>query len=85
MNVIKRSGEEVVFNAEKIENAVRKANAATVESAQVDEEQIKAITQRVIDECNKMKRALAVEEIQDMVETEIMAERAFQLAHNYIT
>ncbi len=85
LNVIKRSGEEVIFDAAKIENAVRKANAATVETGQVSEEQIREITKRVIEHCSSLKRALAVEEIQDMVETEIMAERAFQLAHNYIT
>ena len=85
LNVIKRSGEEVVFDSAKIENAVRKANAATVETGQVTEEQIREITRRVIEHCSSLQRALSVEEIQDMVETEIMAERAFQLAHNYIT
>ena len=85
LNVIKRSGEEVVFDSAKIENAVRKANAATVETGQVTEEQIRDITRRVIEHCSSLQRALSVEEIQDMVETEIMAERAFQLAHNYIT
>ncbi len=85
MNVIKRSGEEVTFDASKIENAVRKANAATVETSQISEEQIRLITDRVVEACEKLKRSLAVEEIQDMVETEVMAEKAFQLAHNYIT
>ena len=85
MIVIKRSGEEVEFDASKIENAVRKANEATIETGQISEEQIRMISQRVVDACRKLKRSLSVEEIQDMVETEVMAERAFQLAHNYIT
>ena len=33
MNVIKRSGEEVVFDASKIENAIKKANKATTHKA----------------------------------------------------
>ena len=37
MNVIKRSGEEVVFDSSKIENAVKKANAATDPSNRVDD------------------------------------------------
>ena len=85
MRVIKRSGEEVLFDAEKIENAVRKANTATVENARVTEEKIKEITANVVSRCEKVKRALSVEEIQDMVEQEIMAQDAYQLAHNYIT
>lgn len=85
MRVIKRSGEEVLFDAEKIENAVRKANAATIETARITEEKIKEITANVVGRCEKVKRALSVEEIQDMVEHEIMAQDAYQLAHNYIT
>ena len=85
MNVIKRSGEEVAFDASKIENAVRKANAATVQNAEMTDQQIQEITKRVVDRCQKISRAVSVEEIQDMVETEIMAEKAYQVAHNYIT
>lgn len=85
MKVIKRSGEEVLFNAEKIENAVRKANAATLETARISEEEIKNITARVTDQCKRVKHALSVEEIQDMVEKEVMAQGAFAMAHNYIT
>lgn len=85
MNVIKRSGEEVAFDASKIENAVRKANAATVQNAEMTDQQIRDITARVVKRCQQVTRAVSVEEIQDMVETEIMAEKAYQVAHNYIT
>ena len=85
MIVIKRSGEEVTFDSSKIENAVRKANAATIETDRMDEETIQIITRTVTDQCSEFSRAVSVEEIQDMVETAIMAERAFQVAHNYIT
>ncbi len=85
MNVIKRSGEEVFFNADKIRNAVKKANAATVDERRMNDAQIDAITDRVTVLCNQMERAVAVEEIQDLVEEAIMQERAYQVAHNYIT
>ncbi len=85
MNVIKRSGEEVVFNSEKIENAVRKANAATDPTYQTDDDEIHRITGIVVNKCKALKRSVSVEEIQDMVENELMASRIYQVAHNYIT
>ena len=85
MNVIKRSGEEVIFDSSKIENAVKKANIATEETKRVSEEKIKEITDKVVEKCNTLNRAVAVEEIQDMVEIELMRAQVFQVAHNYIT
>lgn len=85
MNVIKRSGEEVFFNADKIRNAVKKANAATVNDRRMSDAQIDVITDRVCERCDRMERAVAVEEIQDLVEEAIMQEGAYQVAHNYIT
>ncbi|MBP3890913.1 MAG: anaerobic ribonucleoside-triphosphate reductase [Solobacterium sp.] len=85
MNVIKRSGEEVTFDASKIENAVRKANKATEMDRQLNEEQIEKIVKNVVEKCEELKRATSVEEIQDMVENEIMIEQGFAVARNYIT
>jgi ribonucleoside-triphosphate reductase len=85
MNVIKRSGEEVEFHAEKIAEAVRKASDATAAGKQMSAEQIQAVTAAVAAKCEALNRAVAVEEIQDMVETEIMAAKAYAVAHNYIT
>ena len=85
MQVIKRSGEEVIFNISKIENAIRKANNATQPDKRISEEQILKIADTVMDECLEIRRAVAVEEIQDLVENELMREKAFALAHNYIT
>lgn len=84
MNVIKRSGEEVSFDITKIENAIRKANKATSHS-QMSEAQILKIAKDVANRCDEMKRSVSVEEIQDMVETEIMRAKYFAVAHNYIT
>lgn len=85
MNVIKRSGEEVVFNAGKIEVALTKANEATIISKRISLDEIKEIVKSVVDQCNALKRSVSVEEIQDMVENALMRDNAFTVAHNYIT
>ena len=85
MNVIKRSGEEVSFDADKILLAIEKANQATQENRQISEDKITEITNRVIQKCNEIARSISVEEIQDLVENELMAEGAYTVAHNYIT
>lgn len=84
MKVIKRSGEEVTFDVQKIENAIRKANKATSHS-QMSEATILRISKSVEGQCESMNRSPSVEEIQDMVETAIMKEQYFAVAHNYIT
>ncbi len=85
MNIIKRSGQEVIFNAIKIEDAVIKANGTVQESDQLTREQIKSVVESVTQLCASMKRSPSVEEIQDMVEEEIMKQRAYKVATNYIT
>ena len=85
MNVIKRSGEEVSFNANKIIVAISKANKATNIADQISNSQITDITNNVIQKCNKAGRAVSVEEIQDMVENALMELGAYALAKNYIT
>ena len=85
MKIIKRNGEEVVFNKGKIYAAVSKANEAVEPKHRISEEQIAAITDSVADKCKNLSRATEVEEIQDMVEREIMSLGAFTLAKAYIT
>ena len=85
MNIIKRSGMEVAFNAIKIEDAVRKANTSVEENDRLSDVQIKAVVENVTRLCRKMKRCPNVEEIQDMVEEEIMKLQTYKLASNYIT
>ncbi|MBR1482913.1 MAG: anaerobic ribonucleoside-triphosphate reductase [Ruminococcus sp.] len=83
MKIIKRNGSEETFNIEKIINAIRKANnAADVPS--LTEEQIADVADYVEYKCNKIKRAVSVEEIQDMVEDQLMAKGAFELARRYV-
>ncbi len=85
MKIIKRNGAEAVFDNEKIFAAVAKANAAVDEADRISEKEIKKITERVTKSCQKLSRAVSVEEVQDMVEREIMATGAFTLAKTYIT
>ena len=84
MNVIKRSGEEVNFDIDKIADAIRKANKATV-GTPMTESSIVNVATTVMDKCGNLKRSAHVEEIQDMVETELMRNKFFTVAHNYIT
>ncbi len=85
MKIIKRNGTEAVFDSSKISTAIRKANNEAVESDRLTEEQIEKITLEIEKECLNLGRAAGVEEIQDMVEDRIMAERAFSVARKYIT
>ena len=85
MNIIKRSGTEVTFDINKIIIAITKANNEVVEQERLSEEQIRAIAANVMQICSDMKRALSVEEIQDLVENQIMDKRAFAVARKYIT
>ncbi len=85
MKLIKRSGAEEIFNPEKIESAVIKANEAVGESDKISASEIKKITDRVSKKCEKLRRAVSVEEVQDMVEDEIMRLGAYTLAKAYIT
>ena len=83
MKIIKRNGSEEDFNIEKIINAVRKANNSA-DSPYLTEEQIADVADYVEYKCNKIKRAVSVEEIQDMVEDQLMAKGAFELARRYV-
>ena len=85
MKIIKRNGAEVVFDIAKIETAIRKANKVVEESARMTDLQIQRIAQSVEIKCQELNRSLSVEEIQDLVEDQIMAHGAFEVAKKYIT
>ncbi len=85
MKIIKRSGQEVAYDISKIIAAVRKANNSVVDAEKMTDRQIDVIADNMIRQCEKMNRSLSVEEIQDMVENEIMNQRAFTVARSYIT
>ncbi len=85
MKIIKRSGAEVTFDPNKIIVAVTKANQSVVPSHRMTEVQIKRIAEDVESAAANINRSLSVEEIQDMVEDQIMNQRAFEVARRYIT
>ena len=82
--VIKRNGEEVEFNAEKISNAIQKANLEVEESKQLTLLQVADVTRRVVDKIEISSHAVNVEQIQDLVEVEIMKEGAYEIAQKYV-
>ncbi len=85
MKIIKRSGVEAVFDKEKIIAAVTKANESVSQGKRLTKKQIELIGDNVTAIATKRKRALSVEEIQDIVENEIMDLKAFDVARKYIT
>ena len=85
MKVIKRNGSEVNFDITKIIAAITKANDVVEESERMTPMQIRRIAESVDLACQKMNRSPSVEEIQDLVEKQIMAHGAFEVAKRYIT
>ena len=85
MKIIKRNGSEVAFDITKILKAITKANETVEEEIRMTPMQIRRIAESVELACQKMNRAPTVEEIQDLVENQIMAHGAFEVAKRYIT
>ena len=80
-SVIKRDGSAVPYNRDKIVIAIQKANAEVEPEERVTDEQIDGIVRLI--EKRKCKRML-VEDIQDIIETELMGLEKFILAKTYI-
>ena len=85
MKVIKRNGAEMQFDIEKIVAAITKANEASEQDVRLTPMQIHRIAEAVELNCIRMNRAPGVEEIQDLVEKQIMAHGAYEVAKKYIT
>ena len=85
MKIIKRNGSEVTFDITKIIAAVTKANEVAEEAARMTPLQIRRIAESVELVAQEIGRTLSVEEIQDLVEAQIMAHGAFEVAKLYIT
>lgn len=83
MKIIKRNGAEVDFDQNKIVVAVSKANAAC-KKEELTQSQINEIAEYVEFKTSKANRAYSVEEIQDIVENQIMAQGAFDVARLYV-
>ena len=84
MKVIKRNGSEVEFNDFKIWEAISNANDTVDQNDLMYGYEITDIVERVVDKCKALKRAVNVEEIQEIVETELMKSGAYEVAKAYI-
>ncbi|MCR5736317.1 MAG: anaerobic ribonucleoside-triphosphate reductase [Eubacterium sp.] len=82
--VIKRNGEEVTFDVNKILNAIRKANNEIDPIYKMNEYQISAVGKNVESQILQSNHAVAVEDIQDMVERGIMEMRGYEVAQKYV-
>ena len=85
MKIIKRSGQEVKFDINKIVEAIKKANLDANEKNQLSDDVILECAKRVEKECKNKGRILTVEEVQDLVEDQLMSVDAFDVARKYIT
>lgn len=83
MNIIKRSGEEVLFDRKKIETAIAKANTSVPESEQASRTERELIARRVEEIAETSGHALNIEDIQDAVIEELMKMNLYRLAKNY--
>lgn len=81
MKVIKRDGREVGYDRNKIIIAIQKANDEVPYNEKISDEKIHGIVASI----EKLGAStLQVEEIQDIIEQKLMAERKFVLAKTYI-
>ena len=85
MKIIKRNGMEVDFDINKIIVAITKANNTVPSNFRLSEDTINSIAKNVENECIKRNHEMNVENIQDMVESELVHTGSYQIAKNYIT
>ena len=84
--IMKRSGERVIFNKDKIINAIRKANLEEgILSQRLADDQIVDIANAIEKDARNASRDLSVEEIQDKVEDALMETGKHKVARLYIT
>jgi ribonucleoside-triphosphate reductase len=81
VEVIKRDGQIVDFNEEKIINAINKANNEVEDSEKASENDIKLIIESI--KALDMEQIL-VEEIQDIIEQSLMELNRYELSKKYI-
>ncbi len=82
MKIIKRDGNTVDYNPEKIRIAIKKANNEVQRKERATQEQIKDII-KYIESLNKPR--ILVEDIQDIIEQKLMEISKYKLAKKYIT
>lgn len=84
LRVIKRNGTEVPFDRDKIKTAIGKANTSVDEMVRMSNRDIENALRRICRTCAAFDRACHVEEIQDIVESEIMNRGFYSVARSYV-
>jgi ribonucleoside-triphosphate reductase len=87
--VIKRNGEKVIFEEQKIFNAIKKAREDYYENNEeiievLNDETIKGIVKIIYGKAMIQEEPLTVEDIQNMVEEELMSCHYYHIARLYI-
>jgi len=83
MKIIKRDGSEVPYDYRKIENAIRAANQEVAEEDRLSDTMVGFVVGRVEKNCAALGRAVGVEEVQDMVISELEGAEHYKLALHY--
>ena len=83
MYIIKRSGAEELFDHTKIENAIAKANETVEEVERATKAERELVARRVEEYAETCGHAMNIEEIQDLVVTNLMDLKLYRLAQNY--
>lgn len=83
MKVIKRNGQEVLFNADKIRQAITAANADMVETDKLSPKEVELFVDRIVKNCGTLNRAVSVEEIQDIIVSELASIGCIKLMLHY--
>ena len=81
MKVIKRNGQIVDFDREKIKIAIQKANQEVKPKERATKEEIKEIIEYIED---LSKKRILVEDIQDIIEEKLMELHKYELSKKYI-
>lgn len=83
-NVIKRNGQEVEFDSSKILRAIQAADREVGKMDKISVNDFLIIVKEVTDSCADLKRAVGVEEIQDLVEENLLDAGYIEVARRYI-
>jgi ribonucleoside-triphosphate reductase len=82
--VIKRDGREVEFDKSKIIKAISHANQEIVKSKQIGPRKINQLATIVEEKCTEYKRAIKVEDINDLIEDELISRNYNDLVRAFI-
>ena len=87
VKVIKRNGQKVDFDKEKIYNAVRSANEEILKQSPhkaLNKTEFECVLNEILNRCNRVNTDLTVEEIQDLVEETLVNYQNYEVAKCYI-